>query len=689
MMVRSLVVGPARSSAAGVAGLLLLFALTPPAASAASPDAPFASVSAKPEWRVRPADAQSAFVPAGDASHDSHNSHTSHPTATVSGLGLTLTPDTQVCDSVWRSHCTVRDTTNSERAVVLALCLPINATGWTWWDDPERHRTIESGQVYENLVEWYHAQPVHASYYPLAVISNSHTALCMAVPLQPARMVRFRYDGPARELRAEFDFGLSPVSSRFPSCADAEVLLFEVPPEWAFRQALARYYELYTDAFKRRVGEGGIWMPFTGLGSIGHPEDFGFAYREVAIDALSTVAADEVLGVSSYVYVEPQTNWRTLRGEAESTHDSYLAQLQEDAAAGDRKAQATLVSGIEREDGGLDLYLDPIAWTKDAPFGVNADPAVSSGAYPGWPNKASYEMAELSRVLGWNGHPATGLDGVYVDSMEGWGVLRNYRKDHWRVSRYPLTFHHDTNRVCLMNFWGTCAFVEDLAAQLHARGMTLMGNGSFHRLWQLAPFVDIPGMEYGWYQDGAWSPVPDEQFLYLRALAGPRPYLLLMNNDFNDASHMEEYFQRALFYGCYPSMFHGHTGTSVPYFSNPAWYNRDRPLFQRYVPQIRRLDKAGWRPVPRAAVSPKEIRIERWGDGATDDLAFTLHNPSPQEQQVSLQLDEGALHLSEAFTAREELSGITSAVDSSAADPVIRLRLAPNAYAMVSISPSS
>ncbi|MCC6694696.1 MAG: hypothetical protein IT365_03595 [Candidatus Hydrogenedentes bacterium] len=641
---------------------------------------------------MRPAEAQSPFVPAGDASHDSHtshNSHNSHPTAAVAGLDLTLTPNTQVRDSVSRSHCTVRDTSGSERAVVMALCMPLDAEGWTWWDDPERQRTIKSDQVYENLVEWYHAQPVYASYYPLAVISNSQTALCLAVPLQPARMVRFRYDGPARELRAEFDFGLSPVPGRFPSCADAEVLLFEVPPEWAFRQALTRYYELYTEAFRRRIGEGGIWMPFTDLSSIDHPEDFGFAFREVAPNALGTIAADEQLGVASYVYVEPQTNWRTLRGNVEPTHDSYLAQLQEDAAAGDRKAQATLVSGIEREDGRLDLYLDPIAWTKDAPFGVNADPAVSSSSYPGWPSKASHEMTELSRALGWNGHPTTGLDGVYVDSMEGWGVLRNYRKDHWRVSRYPLTFHHDTQRVCLMNFWGTCSFVEDLAAQLHARGMTLMGNGAFHRLWQLAPFIDIPGMEYGWFQDGAWLPVPDEQFLYLRALAGPRPYLLLMNNDFNDASHMEEYFQRALFYGCYPSMFHGHTGASVPYFSNPEWYNRDRPLFKRYVPLIRRLDKAGWRPVPYAAATPGEIRIERWGDGATGDLAFTLHNPSSLEQNVILQLDRAALHLPDRFVANEELSGVTSEVDSSAAGTVIRLHLAPNAYALVTLAPGS
>jgi hypothetical protein len=501
-------------------------------------------------------------------------------------------------------------------------------------------------------------------------------------------VVRFDYDPVAKELRAEFDLGLSPVPERFPSRADATVRAFRVDARWAFRRALAQYYALYPEAFKRRAGEGGIWMPFSSVEPIEQPEDFHIAFREVAADALSTIKFDKQHGIRSYVYVEPQTNWRELRG-AERTYDQYLAQLKEDAAKCDRKAQGTLVSAVEREDGRNDLYLDSIAWTRAAPFGATADPEVSTEGFNGWPNKGQYELDQLHKALGWSTDPPAGLDGVYIDSMEGWGAMRNYRKAHWRTSRYPLTFNQETKRVCLMNFWGTHAFVKQIATELHQRDMLLFGNGAFHRFWQLAPYVDIPGMEYGWFTDGKWTPVPDWQFLFLRAISAQRPYLLLMNNAFEDAAQMEEYFQRSLFYGCYPSMFHGHTGTSIPYFAKPEWYNRDRPLFKKYVPLIQKLDAAGWQPVPFAEATPSDVRIERYGDGRSGNLAFTVHNTANRPCAVTLTLDARRLALPQRIVAQEWLHGWSVSVTAVRDSLNIPFDLPANGYAMIGVRPTA
>ena len=67
-----------------------------------------------------------------------------------------------------------------------------------------------------------------------------------------------------------------------------------------------------------------------------------------------------------------------------------------------------------------------------------------------------------------------------------------------------------------------------------------------------------------------------------------------MNTDYErfGTNYVERYFQRCLFYGMFPSMF-SHNAADNPYWRNPAWYNRDRPLFKKYIPLIRRVAEAG------------------------------------------------------------------------------------------------
>jgi len=216
--------------------------------------------------------------------------------------------------------------------------------------------------------------------------------------------------------------------------------------------------------------------------------------------------------------------------------------------------------------------------------------------------------------------------------------------------------------------------------------MLLFGNGAFHRFWQLTPYVDVPGMEYGWFTDGKWTPVPDWQFLFLRAMSAQKPYLLLMNNAFEDAAQMEEYFQRSLFYGCYPSMFHGHTGTSVPYFSKPEWYDRDRPLFKKYIPLIQKLDAAGWQPVPFAEVTPEGVRIERFGDGRGGNLAFTVHNTTDHAVEAELRVNGRELGLPSHVETQEWIHGATAQAKVTHGTIRVPVSLPAKGYAAIGVS---
>ena len=632
----------------------------------------FASAIGAAQWKVRDVAADTQLI---DPSAD----------ARAKKLDLKLERRDDPSGTVWRSSCTVISQSPADRAVTLSFCIPLDARQGVWWDDPQRSRPVAGKEQFANLVYGVGIGSTgRFSKYPLAVLAVGNRALCIAAPIEPPRIVTLLYDPAKREFRAEFDFGLSNIPKHFQSHADASVVVFEVPAKWAFRQALARYYQLYPEAFTRRAKRVGIWLPFAPIDIIERVEDFGIVFHELGVEHPDWIQDDEKNGADSYLYTEPQTNWRGLRGEGKGPYADWVSQLWEDALKGDAKSQATLTSGVELADGRRDLYLGPVAYTKSAPFGVNCDPEVPTDEWGAWPNKADFEMQVLSKGLGWNTDKPTGADGVYVDSMEGWGQIQNYNRAHWRATRYPLTFDYSTRKVCLLNFWGNYAFVKSISEKLHAKGQCLMANDAYFRFWQLAPHVDIPGREYTWFEKEKWTPVPDENYLFFRSMSATKPYVMLMNNAFEDGSHMEEYFQRSLFYAVFPSMFVGHTRIGeCAYFYNPEWYNRDRHLFVKYIPLIRKLDAAGWQPVPNADATPASIRIERYGTFASGSLAITVHNPTAKSQKVELILSAADLNLPKRISAMEWITGEAVAVGDGFR---LSIGLRANGYAVIGIA---
>jgi hypothetical protein len=659
--------------------LLALLAFGAVAVAGAAASAADLSMDAfsRARWMVRDVAANSDWTSQADA---------------PSKLNLKLQP-AQAPESTWNSKCIVIDTSGKDRAVTLALVVPLDAGGATWWDDPQTSRRIEGDAAFSNLSDRAGGMDDSASLYPFSVISGAGKAICLGVPLQPARLPRLVYLPREKQLRAEFDFGLSPIPTNFKSRADAAVVAFEVPAKWAFRQAIAKYWAQFPNAFARRDHTpGGLWMPFAETGPIEDAKDFGFAYHEVADQQVRSddrvLKDDQRIGCGSYIYVEPQTYWQLYNGKGKGTYDERLAQLKAEAHNGVGIAQGTIVSGVIRDTGKLDLYMPGVAYTKQLPWGSSPEPAiVDPDQQRNWPSKARYEFDRLEPLLGLRDQPSRGLEGVYVDSMEGWAELLDYSHDHWRVASAPLTFDPKTKKVALLNFWGTYAWVKQMASRLHAKDMILFGNDAYFRRWQLAPFVDVPGREYTWIENGKIKPVEDEHYLFFRTMSGQRPYLMLMNNRFEDASIMEPYFQRSVFYAVYPSMFQGHASEhDVSYFENPAWYNRDRPLFKKYVPMVRKLDQAGWQPVPNATVEPKEIRIERWGDFRRNNLAFTIHNPTGSAQRVTLSLFRGDLQLPQHIRASEWIRG--DEVKSEAEGNTLKttLTLPAGGYAVLAIT---
>ncbi|MBM3472150.1 MAG: hypothetical protein FJX75_02610 [Armatimonadetes bacterium] len=243
------------------------------------------------------------------------------------------------------------------------------------------------------------------------------------------------------------------------------------------------------------------------------------------------------------------------------------------------------------------------------------------------------------------------LDGTYIDSYEMAGTEQNYRREHWAYTDLPLTFALTTRQVCSLGIFHTYEFERELAERMHSRGKLLFANAVLSSFAFPAHLLDVLGIETDWAPGGKYTPNSDEIMNFRRALCYQKPYLLLLNTNYNafEPAWVERYFRRCAFYAIFPSFF-SHNAADDPYWQNAALYNRDRPLFKRYIPVISTLNAAGWQPVTHARVSGGEgkVYVERFGSDPEAGLYLTLFNDSDAERQYSLEIDAKALGLAAA-----------------------------------------
>jgi hypothetical protein len=439
-------------------------------------------------------------------------------------------------------------------------------------------------------------------------------------------------------------------------------------------------------------------MPFTDIAKVPNHEDFGFAFQEGA----PNVAFDDQHGIASFVYVEPMSHWLAMPRDVPRTYESALLVLNQDldGARGKDAAQlaaATLTSGIETADGKFLVHLLKAPWCDGGVFTLNPDPDIPTT--PEHPlNKAmvmrqSIEAAfrknqpkqelpvyqpstanhqpspRAGRTEGEHSLPihqpstpnyqlTPGLDGVYLDSLEMASGELNYRREHFRTARVPLVFDRE-GRPCQLMIFNTWTFERDIAAQMHARGKLLFANAV---LWQFAfpaPLLDVLGTEVNWLHHGEYLPDSDAVMNFRRALCRQKPYCLLMNTDYSRFTPdlVERYFQRCLFYGVWPGFFDEEAASKDPYWASAKkWYERDRPLFKKYIPLLRRLTAAGWQPLTHAACDNSNIRVERFGPEPGGAVFLTLLNDTADPQSGTVTAELKALRLKQPASARELVS---------------------------------
>jgi hypothetical protein len=270
-------------------------------------------------------------------------------------------------------------------------------------------------------------------------------------------------------------------------------------------------------------------------------------------------------------------------------------------------------------------------WCNGAVWSMNSMPEIA-GQVTDFKNKWNPELREKLYGPASNG----ALDGEYIDSSEGYVTDElDFRRDHFRTARTPLTFSLDSRKPAIFRGLIVFEYVRAIGHDVHSMDRYMMANGTPYGLCWLAPLLDVLGTETDWNPGGKWQPMSDTDLLYRRALCKDKPYCFLMNSAFENFSyeHVEKYMKRSLAYGMFPGFF-SHNASQGHYFTRPELYDRDRDLFKKYVPLCKLVAEAGWEPVTRATSSNKDVHIERFGD-----QYLTIFNDSQQQQQATIAVE--------------------------------------------------
>ncbi len=519
----------------------------------------------------------------------------------------------------------VSDTTGNDRAITLAFTLPIEAIGWKWHDDLRHYRIIEKDMEYINGVNMHTGSSGILSLYPFACISNDNAGIAMAIDMGMPAQYRIAYNSSLKQFFIAYDFGLTKDTDNFPSSAPFRFIIYKIDPEWGYRSAAKKLYDIFSDYFVCRSKDQGIWMPFTDVSTVEGWEDFGFKYHE----GINNVPFDDKANILSFRYTEPSTWWMRIDPKIDRTDENIIKILYEYANSDDprfcRPAQATLVSGSFDEQGRYQYRILDTPWCNGAVFSSNPNPYIpgNSEARMNWNEDIKQRLY---------GDKSKGeQDGEYLDSLEGYVTANeNFRREHFHYVNVPLTFSISSRKPVIHKAFSVYEFSKWLADDIHKMGKLMFANSVPHNFAFLCPFFDIMGTEMNWVSnDGSWQPASDEWMLFKRTMCYQKPYLFLMNTrfEFFPPYLVEKYFQRSLFYGMFPSMF-SHNASEDPYWQSPELYNRDRHLFKKYIPLIKKIAEAGWEPITYAGTDNDRIYIERFGPDKERNVYFTILNDS-------------------------------------------------------------
>jgi len=553
----------------------------------------------------------------------------------------------------------------NNHALIIYFALPINMDGWTWGDDIRRLRPVAGTTEIQNTIDIGFGYRNQMSRYPIAAIYGSD-GIAIGYPLDHPAAIRLIANPVTNQLSIAFDVALSP-HSKTPNLAHLKAIIYRFEPEWGFRSAIKKYYDIYPEFFRKRVDKEGLWAgTFKDLDKISNINDFGIAYHTTGVRSHALRFND-----SNNIY---SLRYLTLGGErtfCNILNNNLITFL---SSRDDSYAQSVLNSAIYDKDNNYMIYTydnDVCYYDRGKPgyvghatIIVNSNPAIKE------PNIATYLWNDKVRSI--YSEPSGGiLDGEFIDSVEGQHIHLDYRKEHIAKTDLPLTYRYEYSKgdYVLIPLPGvptvteTYEFLKWLRKDILDMNKLMMGNYPMKMYLPIVHLMDIMGAEINIGikaqvdMRGNFSSEPefDRLFDLWRTMSYQKPYTLLFHLFYDKTWDrvtpvlIEQYFKNALFYGFYSGILGLGDDPKFIYFETPKMYERDRDIFKKYIPLIQALGSAGWEPITYAKSSNPKIYVERYGPNpSTSKWYITTRNTSNEPQIYSLTLMTEPLDLTNA-----------------------------------------
>jgi hypothetical protein len=578
----------------------------------------------------------------------------------------------QACIRV-RGRITRTDHGSGDRAISVGLVVPVDAAGWHFPSGLDTHKLLGPtdnaiGVQYQNP-----ALPHPTDYYPFLTLVSNKSGIAAGVDVDgPVFVSRASYTAARNGLRITADFALTAKSDVWPDSANFSFVFFRVgstrvSPSWGFRAALQKYYSLFPVFSKSVITDQGNWLvAVSNISAVENHSDFGFKFDEGGGSANECRVLNEAqIGV--FPYIEPHLVHWSLPRNSTIDYQHIMASLRACAASvnecmpgatqpsqraeAQAKALSVLSTGVMDASGHYRWRPEDAEWNYGCVFWVDLDPQSHSDPHSAVAKQirkveAMYTMAQQNNYT---------LRGIYVDSVANAQDLLNFDPVRLRTARYPPVFDKQGRPAVLM-LQNTLAFLLHLSENvLKKHKGLLMGNGPYYpqTQYRMAPVFAVSGGETFWYNSNnkiaPFTPTSHELMALHRVMAYQRPYMPLQDSDFLDWTYdmTDQYHQIELALGMWPGFF-SHDAASRPYFRNASWYNRDRPLFRRYVPVLQEINQAGWQPVTGAIVDTafppafSRVWVERFGPSASSSsptaVYFTVRNEGRSDLASSMTL---------------------------------------------------
>ena len=568
-------------------------------------------------------------------------------------------------------HGSIHDLTGADRAVKLEYSLPINALGWQWGDYVGESRGIGSGMRYEyvhNNIGEFRKQ----NKYPFTCISDSNRGLSIAVPMNEPRIYRTEYNTEKGYL-INYDLGLSEKTYKIGSgCADFKFIIYKLDePEWEFRALAKKYYELYPEFFTKKNEKEGLWWFHNECDpqDIPNIEDFGFAFHCKPEFSVSERLYDHRHGLYPMQYDEPWGHWRSFgTSSIQPSDEDMITALEDDRNNVNDLWKNTVTVSVAANavfntapyDENGNMYLDdPFFWSNWGTwcqnFPENPDPDLPS------PNR--YEISYARYELSNNSDEDYPCMGIRVDSLIAdwaWGEKENYRKEHWECTDFPLVFSYQTRQPVLLGILSQYDYLSSMHGLMSSMNKRVDANIFTAAYSFYSNLIDVLGSELSYVQ------TDEEDALLRRTMSYHKTNRNMLQwwlegEDTVTHAEIKTFINDQLFYGMFPSISISAPETTYGgnrYWNTPELYDRDRDLFKKYLPIIKKVSAAGWEPIPYAVCNNPNIKFERYGNAY-----FTIGNRSTATEYGTITVDLANLGFSSgavtATTAVDLCSGNT------------------------------